>query len=308
MAVQQGWRRRRHQRKRFGPWLSWRKIVSAALSALLLTGSAGLVHYAMQASSAWKTDETLRQAASFSEVSENPLPSPVPLAATPPAATALPAQVNVQAPSVNFDELHHINRDIVAWLTIDSLIDEPVMQRDNVYYLNHDAFGIRNVNGALFLDESADLDNGRGCLIIYGHNMKNGSRFGRLQRYNSAAYRLTRPFITLNTLHGTARYVIFAAGTGIVESANFQALDLVSLLFPADDGKKQTALSALIDQSIFAPGIDVEPNDQLLVLITCTDQESERRFVAARRLRSGETEDGLRAQLTGSGELSAGLK
>ena len=39
--------------------------------------------------------------------------------------------------------------------------------------------------------------------------------------------------------------------------------------------------------------VDVNTDDQLLLLVTCNGDDTERRIVAARRVRDGESEDGL---------------
>jgi hypothetical protein len=53
--------------------------------------------------------------------------------------------------------------------------------------------------------------------------------------------------------------------------------------------------------------LDVQPEDQLLLLVTCVDGEDERLLVAARRLRPNEKEEGLTFLQTGrNGNLPSG--
>ena len=74
--------------------------------------------------------------------------------------------------SDRFQKLRQQNRDVVGWLSIEDVLDEPVLQRDNAYYLTHDASGQKNATGALFLDESCNLRIPTPHLVIHGHNMK----------------------------------------------------------------------------------------------------------------------------------------
>ena len=70
--------------------------------------------------------------------------------------TTYPDNPRLDVSSV-FDELQERNRDIIAWLKIDDELEEPVVQRDNVFYLTHNALQQESVTGALFLDENCDL-------------------------------------------------------------------------------------------------------------------------------------------------------
>ena len=111
-----------------------------------------------------------------------------------------------------FDELQERNRDIVAWLKIDGELEEPVVQRDNVFYLTHNALQQESVTGALFLDENCDLIHVPTQMVIHGHNMKEGAMFGMLKKYKvkGAEFYREHAFIDFNTLYENGRYVIFA--------------------------------------------------------------------------------------------------
>ena len=52
----------------------------------------------------------------------------------------------------------------------------PAAQKDNTFFLKHDALGKRNSNGTIFLDEGIRLFTRRSyTLFLYGHNMKSGN-------------------------------------------------------------------------------------------------------------------------------------
>lgn len=78
--------------------------------------------------------------------------------------------------------------DMVGWLTMDGTpVDYPVVQcGDNRYYLNHLPDGSYNTAGSIFMDYRCTGDSGN--LILYGHNMRNGSMFGSLKLYEDAVY------------------------------------------------------------------------------------------------------------------------
>jgi len=192
-----------------------------------------------------------------------------------------------------FRELRKEGRDIVGWLTLDRLLDEPVVQRDHLYYLNHDALGGENVNGALFLDAGIRLDIRPRAYLIYGHNMKIGAMFGRLRNYENIAYYRREPFLTFDTLYEEGRFVIFAVGSVSTGEGSGNYVDFFGL---KSDGirEREAALEALVSASVYTCPLDVRPEDQLLVLVTCVEKEEERRVVAARRIREDETEAELK--------------
>ena len=91
---------------------------------------------------------------------------------------------------VDFKALKKINPDIVAWIRIpDTSIDYPVVQgNDDSYYLTHTFKKTEHVAGAIFLDSDNNADFSDDKNIIYGHNMKDGSMFQGLHKYESESY------------------------------------------------------------------------------------------------------------------------
>lgn len=193
-----------------------------------------------------------------------------------------------------FQELRKSNQDIVGWLTIGSMVDEAVVQRDNEFYMDHDVKGRENASGALFLDAMVSLDHRPYSLIIFGHNMKTGSRFGSLRNYDSIAFYRNYPFIRFDTLYEEGQYVVFSVGTVSLEESAPNCLDFFGLVSLRTD-ERQQALDVLKAVSIHNCPIDVRLDDQLLVLVTCVKNDEERRVVAARRIRDGETMEELKA-------------
>jgi len=193
----------------------------------------------------------------------------------------------------SFRSVRKENKDIIGWLTIDRQVDEAVVQRDHVYYLDHDVMLNRNVNGAIFLDAAVNLDEGRPyALILYGHNMKTGRMFGWLRNYENANFYHNNPWVHFNTVYEDGKYVVFAAGIISTAPGAENHLDMFSMTSRRRDDQ-QKAIDTLIDVSVHTCTIDVDPSDQILVLVTCVDADDERRVVAARRIRDGESEEDL---------------
>lgn len=239
--------------------------------------------------------------------------------AEPPEETAAPAAVAAESPaetapepvrisrlkrsmyprnpglriSESFKDLRKQNADIVGWLTVGKMLDEAVVQRDNEFYMNHDVSGRENAGGAVFLDQIVSLRSRPYSLVLYGHNMRDGSRFGWLRKYEDPKFYRENLFIDFNTVYEEGRYVVFSEGTISTEEADSNYLDFFDLDSLREDDRER-AIGVLQAVSVHDSGIDVRTDDQLLVLVTCVDRDTDRRIVAARRIREDETEAGLR--------------
>ena len=88
----------------------------------------------------------------------------------------------------SYQNLYWENTDMVGWILIeDTNIDYPVMQTptDPTYYLKHDFEKNYTDYGCPFMQADCDALCPSDNLIIYGHNMKDGSMFADLAKYRS---------------------------------------------------------------------------------------------------------------------------
>lgn len=301
----------------------WLRLAGLVIcGGMFLFGAVKLISYGWDFVSSRFASNQLRQAY-YAMATDVPTQTPVPAGTpTPPpiaASTAVPAATQAAAASPTpqmlpvqrypnnpyavadsrFIKLQRQNEDIIGWLTIDGMLDEAVVQRDNSYYLDRDYRGYHNVNGAIFLDENTDLLKRPYTLLLYGHNMKTGAMFGNLRNYENLVYYKNNPFITFDTMYEPGRYVIFAVGTVSLERESWRFLNLSSLN-SGNVEKRREALTMLSRASVFSSGVTVLPEDQVLMLITCVEDDQERRVVAARRIREGEDEETLRKEVNRS--------
>ena len=297
-------------------------LSGVALAAVFIFSASQLIGYGADYLQARKASEAMRRAyyeqeepteaaiTAMPEATAVPEATPeaaaaaftaAPVVTVVPAATSEAAQrlPEVKYPNnpygiVNsrFQKLKRQNADIVGWLTIDGMIDEAVVQRDNQYYLNRDYLGYHNVNGAIFLDENCDLRTRPYTYMLYGHNMKSGLMFGALRNYENPTYYHNNPFITFDTAYENGRDVVFSVATISLDAKNWRYVNLVWLL-SSSQSLREKAISSLNRFSVYQNGIDVKADDQLLMLITCVDESTERRIVTARRIREGEKEEDL---------------
>ena len=192
-----------------------------------------------------------------------------------------------------FYQLQAQNEDIIGWLKIDGVLEEAVLQRDNEYYLTHNALNQKSVTGALFLDENCNLDTVPTQMLIHGHNMKEGAMFGSLKKYKvkDASYYREHPFIDFNTIYENGRYVIFSVAEVDIRSSKPDYLPFwhQSRFASADAFMQYVERAKLL--SHYECNVDVQPGDRLLTLSTCTGTDDNKRLIImARKLRDNENE------------------
>ena len=191
-----------------------------------------------------------------------------------------------------FRKLRKQSKYIVGWISMNG-VDEPVVKKDNTYFLDHDAMGKKNSNGAIFLDERVSLLTRPYTLLLYGHNMKSGAMFGDLRKYKDYAYCARHRVFTFDTMYEEGKYAVFSVAVIGTEPGTTRYIDFNCLT--SDDRelrKKELQKLESLDEG-GATVLAVDEEDQLLLLITCTGDDTERLVVAARRLRDGEREDSL---------------
>ena len=197
--------------------------------------------------------------------------------------------------SSRFAKIRRQNSEIIGWLTLEGLLSEAVVQRDNSYYLTRDYQGYHNVNGAIFLEERVDLSTRPYTLTLYGHNMKTGAMFGCLRNYEDIGYYRRNPFIEFDSIYEDGKYVIFAISEVSIDSRNSNYNGFFHLN-SCSTAERKEIIDGLFKYAQYVCPIDVSVDDQLLLLVTCVGDDSSRRILAARRFRSNDTEGGLYVQ------------
>ena len=117
------------------------------------------------------------------------------------------------AVGIDFDALESVNGDFRAWLEVPVLsLGYPVVQgKDDSYYLTHTFEKKENSSGAIFMNKGAADDFSDWNTFLYGHNMKNGSMFGRLkQLIRDGSLCDSDPYFYLFTKEAAYRYRIAA--------------------------------------------------------------------------------------------------
>ena len=103
----------------------------------------------------------------------------------------------------NIQALIAENADCIGWLSIDGTnISYPIMHTpsDPQKYLRRSIYGKYSQSGVPFLDGRCDLQSSN--LIIYGHNMRNGTMFSDLKKYLNTDFLNSHRTVRLETADG----------------------------------------------------------------------------------------------------------
>ena len=112
----------------------------------------------------------------------------------------------------NIPALIAVNGDCIGWLSIDGTsISYPVMHTpsDPQKYLRRNFYSKYSQSGVPFLDGRCDIQSTN--LIIYGHNMRNGTMFSELKRYVDRDFLNAHRTVKFETTDGVQTFIVTAA-------------------------------------------------------------------------------------------------
>lgn len=175
------------------------------------------------------------------------------------------------------------NSDCIGWLKIDGTdISYPVVQgEDNEFYLYHNFQKNYAICGTLMLDCRNDIEAGQEHLIIYGHQMKDGSMFKQLNEYKKEEYYPEHKEITLFLKNQKYQYEVAAVYvTNVAQSGGYYD-------FLHKETRKQQ-MDYLQQMAVYQPyptGVTVREDDELLSLSSCEYSSTNGRLIVlARRI------------------------
>lgn len=168
--------------------------------------------------------------------------------------------------TVDFDELKKVNDEIIGYLIVNNVnVNYPVVKHsDNEYYLSHNLEKQRNSAGWLFLDYRNNLKDKN--MIIYGHNMKNGSMFGNLNHVLKKDWQenVDNQKITFITENKEYTYQVFS--TYRIEAEDYY----ITTNFTSDD-EYIKFLNQIKNRSNYDYNIKLDKDDKILTLSTCSN-------------------------------------
>lgn len=188
-----------------------------------------------------------------------------------------------------YKELLAKNNDFIGWIKIDGTnVNYPVMQTvDNPnFYLKHNFEKQYSDYGVPYLDEECfvDLTNN---LVIYGHNMKNGTMFTDLVNYKDKSYWEEHQIINFDTMAEFSEYQVMYAFAFDTDNETFCYNDYTDMT----EEKFAEFMSECENRMAYDTGIRVEYGDEILTLSTCEYTHENGRFVVVAKKIEGKVVD-----------------
>ncbi len=192
-----------------------------------------------------------------------------------------------------FSDLIKINPDIKAWINISNTrVNYPVVQSsedDRNYYLTHNYKKEYSQYGSIFIDAVCTAGTDSKNVILHGHHMRNGEMFANILKFSDVNFCRENPIINFDTLNETRKYKvisIFKTNT-LPEQGEIFNYQISSF----GKGKFMEFVKNVKKRSLIYFPVDVDENDQLITLSTCSYEFKDfRTVVVARKIRKEESD------------------
>ena len=189
---------------------------------------------------------------------------------------------------VDLKALREINDEVVGWLYFeDGLISYPILfSGDNAKYLKRNYKEEYMASGSIFLEGQSARDFSDHYTLLYGHNMRDLTMFGKLRYYRSDKnYYKDHEYFRIITEDHVYRYRVFSFKQISSDSDVFSVIDKDS------DGLKAFADKYLLTNNNVASEADIKDEDHVLALSTCVNDYAYRFIVCGVRVETTDTKN-----------------
>lgn len=170
---------------------------------------------------------------------------------------------------INFAELQKKNRDIYAWINIpDTNINYPVCRHstDDNFYLDHDVDKNYSFAGTIYSQFCNSRNLNDPITIMYGHNMRDGSMFADLHKFESKDFFDKHDTFYIYTPDRKLTYKIISAfvydDRHIMNSFDFSDEKVLADF-------QQMLLNPRSTNRNVRSGIELDTDDKIVILSTC---------------------------------------
>lgn len=179
-----------------------------------------------------------------------------------------------------FKDLYLQNNDMVGWFSIPGTdISYPVMQTPDQpdYYLKKNFQKEYSAHGCLYAREVCDINKPSDNITIYGHRMRDGSMFARLDKFMEKSYWEENPYIYFDTLTELHTYKIMAVF--LTTATVGKGFAYHTFVDAANEAEFDSFVDTCKKLALYDTGIDAEFGDKLITLSTCEYSQTHGRLV-----------------------------
>ncbi len=184
-------------------------------------------------------------------------------------------------------KLHEENPDVVGWIRMeDTKLDYPVMYTpdDEEKYLRKNFEGNYSIAGLPFIDKDCKIDPESDNVIIYGHNMNDGTAFKALFNYEDEEYWKENPTFYYATLDEERTYEVMSVFYDRVYYKYEDVFKFYQFIDAKNKNDFNEAILNLQEKSLYDTGVTAEHGDKLLTLVTCSYHHDHGRFVVVAKM------------------------
>ena len=174
--------------------------------------------------------------------------------------------------NIDWEKLQDVNPDVYAWLSVPGTnIDYPVLEsktESRDFYLHHDIYKKFNFAGSIYSRRENNINFTDAVTVLYGHNMRNGSMFADIKKFEDKAFFDKHNRIIIYLPDSTLLYQV-------VSIYHTDDKDILSRVQNIEEYKKE----------ILCPGNGQarkglsKVDGRILTLSTCAGEEKERRVL-----------------------------
>ena len=143
------------------------------------------------------------------------------------------------------------------------------------FYLEHNFSKEYSISGTLFVDYRNDINKDKN-IIIYGHNMRNGTMFNELKKFKDEEF-FYNNYITIIKDNNEYKYEVFSV-YALPENEITLKKDFV------DENEYLQYLNNLIEKSYYNKNIELNYDSNIITLITCSYEYNNARTIVHAKL------------------------
>ena len=198
--------------------------------------------------------------------------------------------------TVTFESLKAQNKDFKAWIAVPGAnISLPVVQStNNDKYLKTGFNGKWISGGTAFIDYQNKAPFSDMNTVIYGHNMRDGSMFGKIKNYKSLDTYKKNPLIYVYTENENYVYKIYSVFlTSAVKSDDNGYVFAYNFINLSSSANFASFMEEVKLRSFYNTGVDFCEGDKIITLSTCdrTVMKNGRLVIIGRLVRENEEVD-----------------
>lgn len=195
-----------------------------------------------------------------------------------------------------YKKLFEENNDLYGWIKISGTeIDYPVLYtpEDPNFYINKNwkkEVCFKNIGNSIFI--AGQTTENSNNIIVYGHNMNDGSMFGSLKKYRDEAYYEDHKYIEFDTLYEKQIFEVICVSKSVVYYDDIKPKDAYLFYEHTELNSKEEFdeyIENVRENVYYNITTETEYGDELITLCTCNNwRKNGRLLVVAKKIEYSE--------------------